>query len=213
MIRLHKLAIPLSLQEHKDQWSTELMEYVNRGEKVPDNIKNKYNQEDVKEQLKKETHGKCMYCESFIGAVAYEHIEHFKPKKEYPLLTFEWSNLGLACPKCNTNKLDDFDETCPFINPYVDNPSDHFISAGTMILSKPNDKRAKITEIKLGLNRPELLEARKERIDSVRLLVDQYVSETNESLKILLLKEIQKEISEDKPYSMCVKAIVRQLIP
>ena len=66
MIRLQKIEIPLSLQEHKDQWTTELMEYVNRGEKVPDNIKNKYNQEDVKELLKKETHGKCMYCESFI---------------------------------------------------------------------------------------------------------------------------------------------------
>lgn len=212
MIKLKKIEIPLSLKEHKDQWTKELMDYVDRGEKVPDNIKNKYNQADVKEQLRTETNGKCMYCESFIGAIAYEHIEHFKPKSKYPHLTFEWSNLGLACPKCNTNKLNDFDENCPFINPYIDNPNDHFVAAGTMILSKPNDKRAKITELTLDLNRPELLEARKERINSIRSLVDQYISETNAFLKDLLLKEIQKESSGDKPYSMCVKSVVNQLI-
>jgi energy-coupling factor transporter ATP-binding protein EcfA2 len=54
--------------------------------------------------LIKETKGKCMYCESFISAVAPEHIEHYRPKAIYPQLTFDWANLGLACPWCNIKK-------------------------------------------------------------------------------------------------------------
>ncbi len=212
MIRLNKIDVPDSLRIHKEEWTNELMEYIDNEKEVPDSLKNKYNQDDVKIQLKNETHGKCIYCESIIGHIAYEHIEHYKPKKKYPKLTFEWSNLGLACPKCNTKKGDEFDETCPIVNPYSDNPSDHFLFLGTMVIHKPDDKRGELTELQLELNRPELMEARKERINAIRSLVDNYFKETNESLKKLLLNEIKKEVSEDKPYSMCVKSVVNQLI-
>ena len=142
----------------------------------------------------------------------HEHIEHYRPKSKYPKLTFEWSNLGLACPKCNTKKGDEFDEACSIVNPYTDNPLDHFLFLGTMVIHKPDDKRGELTELLLELNRPELMEARKERIDAIRGLVDRFSRETNESLKKILLKEIEKEICEDKPYSMCVRSVVNQMI-
>ncbi len=212
MIRLKKTDIPNSLRDHKEEWTNDLMEYVKKGESIPASIKNRYNQDDIREQLKKETHGKCMYCESTIGQVAFEHIEHYRPKSKYPKLTFEWTNLGLSCPKCNINKLNEFDEAYPIINPYVDNPEDYLLFLGTMVIHKPTNKRGEITETLLDLNRPELMEARKERIDAIRNLVDKYSAETNATLKALLQKEIIKEMAEDKPYSRCVKSVVDQLV-
>lgn len=208
MIKLSKLPEPDILSQNKVRWTADLMAYVNTNRKIPDSVKNKYNHPDVKEVLKKETYCKCMYCESYISAVAPEHIEHYRPKDIYHNLTFEWSNLGLACPWCNIKKHNKFDEQCSFINPYVDNPENHFVSLGTMICHKPNDKRAHLTELELELNRPELIEARKNRIDAILPLIDQYNAEQNPSLKSILRKNIEKEIAEDKPYSMCAKAVI-----
>lgn len=212
MIKLSKLPEPIILSRNKARWTSDLMAYIHRGEKVPDNIKNKYNQDDVKATLKRETSDKCMYCESYISAVAPEHIEHYRPKDIYPELSFEWSNLGLSCPWCNIKKNDKFDEQCAFINPYIDNPEDHFVFLGTMICHKPNDRRAQLTELELELNRPELMEARKSRIDAIIPLIDQYIAETNPSLKNVLKKNIEKEISGDKPYSMCAKSVIKTMM-
>ncbi|CAA6803023.1 MAG: Unknown protein [uncultured Aureispira sp.] len=53
---------------------------------------------------------KCGYCESFSNHVATLQVEHFRPKakvtedsshKGYYWLGCEWSNLLLACSKCN----------------------------------------------------------------------------------------------------------------
>lgn len=212
MIKLSKLPEPIILSRNKARWTSDLMAYIHRGEKVPDNIKNKYNHDDVKATLKRKTNDKCMYCESYISAVAPEHIEHYRPKDIYPELTFEWSNLGLSCPWCNIKKNDKFDEQCAFINPYIDIPEDHFVFLGTMICHKPNDRRAQLTELELELNRPELMEARKSRIDAIIPLIDQYIAEPNPSLKNVLKKNIEKEISGDKPYSMCVKSVVKSMM-
>ena len=213
MIKLNKQPEPDLLSRNKTQWTKELMSYINRGQKAPDHIKNRYNHSEIKTVLRTETNGgKCMYCESPIAVVASEHIEHYRPKAIYPHLTFEWNNLGLSCPKCNINKSDTFDENCTYINPYIDLPNDHFVFSSTMVFHKPNDKRSQLTELQLDLNRSELIEARKHRIDAIRPLIDQYVSESNPALKAILKKEIEKEIAADKPYSMCTQAVYKSLI-
>jgi uncharacterized protein (TIGR02646 family) len=213
MIKLKKQPEPDLLSRNKTQWTNELISYINNGQKVPDYIKNRYNHSEIKSVLKIETNGgKCMYCESPIAAVAPEHIEHYRPKATYPHLTFEWNNLGLSCPKCNMKKGNVFDENCTYINPYIDLPNDHFIFSSTMIFHIPNDKRAQLTEFQLDLNRLELIEARKHRIDAIRPLIDQYVAENNPTLKAILKKEIDKEIAEDKPYSMYAKAVCKMMI-
>lgn len=208
MIKLNKLAEPNILLHNRVRWTSDLMSYVDRGEKVPDSVKNKYNQNEIKEVLKQETNCKCMYCESYISAVAPEHIEHYRPKDLYPHLSFEWTNLGLACPWCNIKKNNKFDEQYTFINPYIDIPEEHFVSLGTMIYHKPNDKRAQLTELELELNRPELMEARKNRLDAIIPLLDQYKAEQNPLLKDILKKNIEKEIAENKPYTMCAKTVI-----
>ncbi len=64
----------------------------------------------VLKRLKEIYHNKCGYCETKINAGFELQIEHYRPKKEvkedsthkgYYWLGYEWSNLLLACPKCN----------------------------------------------------------------------------------------------------------------
>ena len=184
-----------------------------RDRNIPKALQQRYNHDEVKSALKEETSNKCMYCESKIAHITYEHIEHIKPKSIYPNLTFVWSNLGLTCPKCNMNKSSKYDEECPFINPYIDEPSEYFVALGPFIYHKPGRKRGEITEKTIDLNRAELLEQRIERIDSIRFLFDKYANEENVRLKDILFSELQKEIEDNKPYSFCAKSTFRQLLP
>lgn len=76
-----------------------------------------YDGDDVKKELHNVYHSKCAYCES-KQTYAILHIEHYRPKKEvkdinnqliqnhvgYYWLAFEWSNLMLSCPDCNSQK-------------------------------------------------------------------------------------------------------------
>ena len=211
MIKLTKTPKPDILVRNADSWTNDLMSYVKRGVDAPDTVKNKYNQPDIKDALKQETHGKCMYCEGFIGAVSYPHIEHFRPKAQYPEKTFEWENLGLGCQVCNTNKNDVFDEGLPYINPYYENPDDFFLFLGTMIIQKPGCSRAENMWKQLKLNRGDLMEQRREAIENVSNLVERYNSATDPAIKAMLRKNIQLEIGPEKPYSRFVKSAIEQM--
>ena len=208
MIKLTKLQEPQVLKDNADKWTKELMAYVNSGSKIPDAVKNRYNNLEIKETLKHETHCKCMYCESYISVVSPEHIEHYHPQSLYPKKTFEWENLGLSCPWCNIKKNDKFDEEYPPINPYYEDPNSFFISLGTMIVHKPGNIRAEISENLFDLNRPELLECRKNAINSVSLLLDRYRTTSNPTLKKILRDNIEKEMADEKPYAMCIRAYI-----
>jgi 5-methylcytosine-specific restriction endonuclease McrA len=210
MVRVYKKQEPDTLRKNKTNWTDELMSYIRIEQKVPENIKNKYNHSDIKEILRLETNGQCMYCESDMKHITHEHIEHIKPKAKdkYPHLTFEWFNLGLACPICNLNKSDIYDENLPFINPYQEDPKEYLYALGTLIFHLPGNKRGELMWRQIGLNRPELIEKRFERIESVKLLIDKYSQELNTTLKNVLLNQIRIEASDDKPYSMCIKALI-----
>lgn len=208
MIRLTKTTKPEILVKQEKAWTNELMAYVRKGDKVPDNIVNRYNHPDIKAALAKETSGKCMYCEGYIGAVSYSHIEHFRPKKTYPIKTFEWENLGLGCQVCNTNKNNAFDETLPYVNPYYEDPDDFFIFMGTMVLQKPGCSRGENMISQLKLNRGELMEQRKAAIDNITNLIERYVATTNPSIRRMLKRNIEIEFAPDKPFSRFVKSAV-----
>jgi len=71
-----------------------------------------YRHEQVTTELKAVYNKKCAYCESFSEHVAALQVEHYRPKAKvddkqtpspngYYWLGCEWSNLLLACSKCN----------------------------------------------------------------------------------------------------------------
>lgn len=211
MINLQKQQCPRILEENKDSWTEDLLEYIRNDTKPPDSIWQHYKHPDIKQAVKEDSFEKCIYCESKVPSTYFGDIEHLKPKKKYPELTFEWSNLGFVCAQCNNRKRDKYDEELPYINPYQENPAEFLIALGAFIYHKSN-RRGEITEKDLDLNRPELIERRKERIDSIRNLIDRYNDEENSSLKDVLSNEIHTEIAENKPYSMCTSSIVTHLL-
>lgn len=63
----------------------------------------------AKKQLKKETAGKCAYCEAPTDVVAHGDVEHFRPKSVYWWLAYCYDNYLYSCQICNqTFKSDHF---------------------------------------------------------------------------------------------------------
>ncbi|MEO5338948.1 MAG: HNH endonuclease [Magnetococcus sp. MYC-9] len=158
----------------------------------------------VKAALGELYHNKCAYCESYIVAQADRRVDHHRPKKArieegdphpgYFWLTYEWSNLVLACDTCNGKKSNKFpiagirvaapppsredwhprsatmsDEQPLLLNPEVDNPADHLVfSPDGQISAKGDDQRGRVTIKVCELDREQLTLARKEKVDKLR---------------------------------------------
>lgn len=61
--------------------------------------------------LKEITRNHCSFCDGFpMGATSRDTIEHFRPKSQFPYLSYDWSNLFLCCDVCQSAKLERFDE-------------------------------------------------------------------------------------------------------
>lgn len=59
----------------------------------------------------------CAYCEMPVGTNS--HVEHKVPKSRFadPLSANDWPNLLLSCPRCNTIKNDNFNESVTYAWP------------------------------------------------------------------------------------------------
>lgn len=55
----------------------------------------------AKSQLKKESNGKCVYCEANTAVVAHGDVEHYRPKSIYWWLAYTYDNYLYACQICN----------------------------------------------------------------------------------------------------------------
>ena len=63
----------------------------------------------AKDQLRKESGGKCAYCEASTEVVAHGDVEHFRPKSVYWWLAYCYDNYLFACQICNQSfKGNDF---------------------------------------------------------------------------------------------------------
>jgi uncharacterized protein (TIGR02646 family) len=66
----------------------------------PVEFKNTY-WKTAKTQLKKESKGKCAYCEANTEVVAHGDVEHYRPKSIYWWLAYTYDNYLYACQICN----------------------------------------------------------------------------------------------------------------
>jgi uncharacterized protein (TIGR02646 family) len=128
----------------------------------------------IRKGLVAETHGRCAYCDATIAHIATGHIEHYRPRKDYPHLVVDWSNLTIACPSCNGQKSDKFSESLPFVFPFNDSPDEHFIFNGEMIWA-PYSERGAHTITELDLNS---LDKNSQRLERIRA-VDSYIAMWN----------------------------------
>jgi uncharacterized protein (TIGR02646 family) len=153
-----------------------------------------------------EVHGKCAYCESKVTHVYFGDVEHIRPKTVFPAERLDLENLTLSCAQCNNAKGEFWDANTPLLNPFEDHPNQEVLALGFMIARRPGRSRARLTIERLGLNRPALLERRKERIEALQALADQYVQEPDGPIKDLLRTELRRHATDDGEYAMIVRA-------
>ncbi|MBR8188699.1 HNH endonuclease [Burkholderia vietnamiensis] len=204
MIKLTKGDKPEILIERADEWTKALVDKKARGEEPTEGEKGRYRHPQIKEALIRETHGKCAYCESKLQHIAYGDIEHISPKSSDVRLTFDWGNLTLACDVCNTNKgiVDGI------VDPYNSDPSLHFTISGPLILANPTDDVARLTELKLDLNRAALVERRREKIVFLRDQVEIYLRAANPNLKAVLKIDLERTIADSEEFSAIARHYV-----
>lgn len=212
MRKLKKETKPRTLEENEKSWTKEYMDCIVAGVEPSSTVAHRYNEPSIKNALIKETHGKCAYCESKMLEVSYGDIEHILPKNKNarPDLYVAWDNLTLSCEKCNrTGKGTYYDPDLPLINPYVDEPDEHFRDCGPLVMPILGDERAFVTESLLKLNRSELVEKRTERIRGVFALLTLWKKETNKTMKAVFENQIREECTDDKEYTSTVKAYLK----
>jgi len=209
MIKLHKFPEPDILKTNKAEWTERYSEYINKGQPIPESLKYKYRDPQVKQIILEETHEKCVYCESKVTHVYPGDVEHIFPKSKKPEFIFEWLNLTFSCLECNRRKSDYYDQNMPLINPYEDEPADHFFFAGPMISHRPESDRGRLTRKRLDLNRPPLIERRTERLESIVNLIDLYEKCSEALGKEALLNELIREAEEDKEYAYMVQTFLQ----
>ena len=160
-----------------------------------------YKEREVRDALIDLFHGKCAFCESYVGDVSLAYIDHFRPMSRameldgtlfpdhYWWLGIEWGNLYLCCQTCNRMKGTRFPILGPradiglgheellaeeplLLDPCGDYPEEYLVfnENGTVVSDK---KRGRVTIEVLGLNRKELVEARRKEI---HLLQDSWSS-------------------------------------
>lgn len=135
-----------------------------------------YKADDVREQLIKDQYGKCAYCECRV-TMAYNDVDHYRPKSIYYWLGHEWSNLLYACPTCNRScKKDSFplrderarnvaerdisQESPLIVNPTLDDPKKHIQFRKYMAVGVSIEGKYTVELFKLN-DRPSVLDDRK----------------------------------------------------
>ena len=178
MRKVMRLQKPDSLESNASRWTKELLDEIEaKGSytRVDDKIKNRYRQEDVKTALEKMYRKHCCYCESIVGVCSYGRIEHLKPKSlpEFHQYTFDWENLHWCCEVCNTSyKKANWDFQYPILDPAKEDIERYLrlnLTTGEYEEIDGN-KRAKTTIVHTGMNRNELVKARRRIV--IRFLKD-----------------------------------------
>jgi 5-methylcytosine-specific restriction endonuclease McrA len=212
MIRLRKHSIPKAVAQKIEERTQRYLKLLEDGSAVPDALAAAYRDPDIKSLLKAETADKCAYCESKVPHVDYGDVEHIVPKSVRPDLRFAYENLTFACGICNTKKGEYHSDECPLLNPFVDDPSEHLIAAGPMVLRTPTSDRGMVTEKRLDLNRAGLIERRKERIEGVAALIDQIARTRSQAIRDVLLAQVDNECRDEREFAFVIRAYVAAVL-
>lgn len=215
MRKVTREAEPVSLKNHAARWTKELLAEIQRtGDyaKVADVYKTKYNQQDVKDALKRMYRNRCCYCEGLLGIQTYGRIEHLRPKSlsQFYDKTFAWDNLHWCCEICNTTKKAKWNEAAPILDPTVDDIGKYLVFNRDTAEYEPigDSSRAKTTIADTGMNRDKLVEARRKIVVK---LVKMYSCIESENNRKTYLEELIKTCKEES-YPSVVESVVEELL-
>ncbi len=213
MIQVKRSGEPAVLAREKASWTNTLLNATGKNQQKQ--AEAKYRHSDIKEALVEMFHGKCAYCESRISHIDYGHIDHFRPKSEarFRHLTFDWSNLFLACPRCNGPEhkgthFPEQNEGGPPINPCDDIPDEHldffYDSQCGVATATYKTERGRVSIDLFGLNRPDL---RAHRSKSVKTFIVLSRLAKNDAVAKALLDQLQ---SDEAEYAAFARSLSRQ---
>ena len=206
MIKIVKGETPKILSENWVAWTEALQKKKAEGLEPTDTEKSRYRNPDIKKALIKETYGKCAYCESKLLHIAYGDIEHIMPKSKDIDKIFKWENLTLACDICNTNKGNVED----LIDPYIEDPETLIKFVGPLLLPALGSQKAWTTKQILDLNRIELVEKRKEKIENLYAHIKIFY-EVGDKKQRQILKEnfVKNEALAEKEFAAMARHFIR----
>ena len=197
-------AQPPSLRNNASPWRRELLQQIRtcarRRIPVPTKYYDRYKREDVRATLEEMYKKRCSYCEATLGIVDFPHIEHRKPKKRYPELTFVWSNLHLACTKCNIAKRDRYHTRYPILDAVRDVPiSEHltYVFGEESVYRNPLSRRGTTTVDHADLNREDLRIARRKVLIDALDLISKIIHNRNHLAAIVARQRLEALTEQD----------------
>jgi hypothetical protein len=116
-----------------------------------------------------------------------------------------------VCSKCNGAKNDRYDEANPPINPFSEEPSDFLIALGELVWARPANDRGTITVDLVQLNRAELIEQRRRRLETVRALVDLVHRAGSAAVKEVYRSQLRDELADSSEYAFVARAAAEAL--
>ena len=110
MRKIDRSTPPTEWSQKKRDWTNKWKSRLNENPSAKFDwytYKTKSAREWILPSLLDQTQDHCSFCDIFpLPAFSQTPIEHFKPKKQFPDLAFEESNLFACCEKCNGSKND-----------------------------------------------------------------------------------------------------------
>jgi len=210
MISLVKGDEPEILSSNGASWLKILEDKIAANEAPSDAEKTRYRHPEIKAALVEETYGKCAYCESRLLHIAFGDVEHISPKSLKLADTFRWSNLTLACDRCNTYKKN-FEGIA---DPYVDDPQNLFLFLGPMICAREDNAKAVVTVRQLRLNRTDLVEGRTKRLEALaNILLVIHSTRQTEVRSVLIDDLLENELADDTEYAAFARSFIRTIAP
>jgi uncharacterized protein (TIGR02646 family) len=103
-------AIPtlIELSNNYIQWGKDFEKHLQNGGKSSAFTWKSGLYSEMRNQLRLITKEHCTFCDGHpIGHISKETIEHYFPKEQYPLISYDWDNLFYCCDKCQSeaNKI------------------------------------------------------------------------------------------------------------
>ncbi|WP_175496106.1 HNH endonuclease [Curtobacterium sp. YR515] len=150
-----------------------------------------------------------MYCEVLTDDAAYSAVEHIKPKSVFPELVLVWENLGLVCPKCNTNKRDYWTEdgSLQILDPYRDDVPAHLDFLGPLVLASNESSRGVNTIRKLKLDtREDLVISKMKRIQELESRIRVWNSESRAEFKKLFAEDVREAFAPAREFSATLRS-------
>lgn|SRR5574343_21001 len=139
---------------------------------------------DFKPYLRREAAERCVYCainENPIGGYDHFHVEHFRPKSlsQFNHLLNDFENLFYACAICNRFKSNDWPNDPVLDHSIISYPDPKDVDYNTLFFCQENGilggnfVASKYMVEKLNLNRPQLINERREKLmrDKIAILI------------------------------------------